>query len=574
MPARAAETFDVVICGGGLAGLTLARQLRRALPKAALLTLEKFAGPIPDAAFKVGESTVDAGAHYLGEILGLKDYLGKSHLPKFSLRFFMGDPALPLEDRPELGISRFTALPSSFQIDRGLFERDLRAMNAESGIKMREGISIDEIRLSKGGLPHAVEYRRAGATRRETVRARWVIDATGRRRLLQTKLGLKLPNGHDAGACWFRLEGRVAVDDMVPPRRGDWHGRVQGAPRYWSTNHLMGKGYWVWLIPLSTGFTSVGIVADEKTHPFKEYSTYGAARAWLRRHEPRLDSFIGTRPPLDFKRLKGFSYSSKRVFSGDRWACVGEAGFFLDPFYSPGTDFIAFGNSMVTRMIELDFQGRFDHPTADGFNEVLLALNDNTADIYRDNYPFFGTTQVMTAKLLWDWVVYWGFTANLFFQGLLTRPEYFPRINAAAARLAPLNARLHRLLREWAAAAPRRDTYGFCDPFRFRLLRSLLPPLLPPLRLNKTPDDVFEDIQATTDRLEEFAQAIFLRAVSETAPRLLDRLASPVWINAWALTLDSARWKEDGLFSPSTAPRDLGPILREFAASVPPAGTP
>ena len=52
--------------------------------------------------------------------------------------------------------------------------------------------------------------------------------------------------------------------------------------RWLSTNHLMGAGYWVWLIPLGSGSTSVGIVADPALHPFHRLSRFDRALDWLR----------------------------------------------------------------------------------------------------------------------------------------------------------------------------------------------------------------------------------------------------------------------------------------------------
>ena len=62
---------DVIILGGGLAGLTLALQLHDRLPELDIVVLERATHPLPLAAHKVGESTVDVGAHYFGETLGL-----------------------------------------------------------------------------------------------------------------------------------------------------------------------------------------------------------------------------------------------------------------------------------------------------------------------------------------------------------------------------------------------------------------------------------------------------------------------------------------------------------------------
>src|ERR687896_1259611 len=85
----AAERYDVAILGGGLAGLTLAIQLKRRRPDTSVAVLEKREGPAPLAAFKVGESTVPSGAHYFAEVVGMKEHLQDQHLLKCGLRFFL-----------------------------------------------------------------------------------------------------------------------------------------------------------------------------------------------------------------------------------------------------------------------------------------------------------------------------------------------------------------------------------------------------------------------------------------------------------------------------------------------------
>ena len=80
-------TYDVVIIGGGQAGLCLALQLKQALAELRILVVEKNRHPLPVAAHKVGESVVEISSIYMNRILGLGDELARE-IPKFGLRFF------------------------------------------------------------------------------------------------------------------------------------------------------------------------------------------------------------------------------------------------------------------------------------------------------------------------------------------------------------------------------------------------------------------------------------------------------------------------------------------------------
>ena len=71
---RAGDHYDVAILGGGLAGGCLARQLRQEAPALQVLIVEKRPHPVPEAAFKVGESSVEIGAHYFQKRLGLEPH--------------------------------------------------------------------------------------------------------------------------------------------------------------------------------------------------------------------------------------------------------------------------------------------------------------------------------------------------------------------------------------------------------------------------------------------------------------------------------------------------------------------
>jgi len=79
---------DVIIAGGGLAGLSLAHQLKASKPELDILVVERNQFPVPEKTAKVGESTVEIGSRYLNHTLGMKEHFTDRHLRKHGLRCF------------------------------------------------------------------------------------------------------------------------------------------------------------------------------------------------------------------------------------------------------------------------------------------------------------------------------------------------------------------------------------------------------------------------------------------------------------------------------------------------------
>ena len=176
--------YDVIILGGGLAGLTLSLQLKGINPNISILVLERRQRDAATAAHKVGESTVELGSHYLREVLGLKEYLEQHELPKHGLRFFF--PSHDKEDissRVELGPRERLPAPSH-QLDRGTLENHLAKRTKELGTEYILGATVKNVSIS--GQGHVVTYLK-GEDEIEA-HAKWVADATGRSSFIKRKL--------------------------------------------------------------------------------------------------------------------------------------------------------------------------------------------------------------------------------------------------------------------------------------------------------------------------------------------------------------------------------------------------
>src|ERR1700748_373494 len=130
------------------------------------------------------------------------------------------------------------------------------------------------------------------------------------------------------------------------------------------------------MIPLSSGPISIGIVADPRFHPWEEMKSLDGALDWIRRHEPQLGESLDGRlyPGEDFLYVTEFSFGCKQFFDGAaHWSLVGEAGAFLDPFYSPGSDFIAISNTLSTDLVTRALDGEDVTERAKAHNDLYLS---------------------------------------------------------------------------------------------------------------------------------------------------------------------------------------------------------
>jgi flavin-dependent dehydrogenase len=401
----AGRTLDVAIIGAGLAGSLLARQLRRRLPELRVGLFEKS----PTTSFKVGESVVDLASNYMVRRLGLSNYLYSNQLPKNGLRFFFDTPdrSAELSDMSEIGTTCFP-FHQSFQIDRARLEADLRELAREDGVELHLGARVQALGLSESGDGRAT-HRFAARTddSLDEYRCRWLVDASGRTSLLARQQSLRLPEAnHALAAGWARFR-RVADLDTVGPDA--FRQRIRHSSRMLSTVHFCYPGYWIWFIPLGRGVTSVGVVSESAGRAGDPFRTQDGLMEFLGRHRAVGDLLRGAEL-LDFWSYRQLAYGTRRYFSGDRWALTGEAAAFTDPFYSPGSDFIALENDLLTDLIARDHRGEPGEALrtlADLYSRYMAFRHEASMRVYRGLYPILGSYELFRVKWQLDIALYY-----------------------------------------------------------------------------------------------------------------------------------------------------------------------
>lgn len=456
--ACAAPDFDVVVIGGAIAGASTAILLRRRDPTLRVLVVEKS----EEFDWKVGESTVEISSYFLIRVLKLYDHLSREQLPKQGFRYwFHNERATRLRDASEVGPTQLARTPS-FQLDRAVLDGHLLRTAEEEGAEVWRPAKVVDLSL-EGVNGSSVTVEKSDGTK-VVVRARWIVDATGRQALLARRRGGVTPvESHPTSAIWVRYRGAKDLDGtaVVGTDPADPFARGVVAARRLATNHFTGWGYWIWFIPLRGGETSVGLVWDKRlvqpegATPLEKLTRFLDANPLTRELVEHAEPVAGD------CRYYGHLPYFVDAFIGPGWTCVGDAGGFLDPFYSPGLDQMSF--SVHTR-VDLIVKALAGTPVADMEREY--ADHNERYDrffryfyesIYRDKYYIMGDYDTMTIAFLMDTALYYLVAVHPVYNESAARlgmPPFFG--DGAELGLRPMNFYRRRLV----AIAKRKKALG------------------------------------------------------------------------------------------------------------------
>jgi flavin-dependent dehydrogenase len=390
--------YDVVIIGGAFSGAATALMLKRKRQEARVLIIEK------KAAFdrKVGESTTEVSSCYMTRILGLTHYLGHHQLPKQGLRlWFSNRPDQPFDDCVEVGTRYQSRLPG-FQVDRAKLDSHMLDRTVQEGCELWCPAKVTSFELSDG---HRERVNAVVDGGERTATCRWIIDATGRAAMFARKLGhFRTNTDHPINAVWARFSGVKEWDSYEWRERFPDYANRCRTGREWATNHLFGRGWWVWIIPLQGGDVSAGIVYDSRIFKFREGPTLGQRLHAHILNNPIGREIFGAAKVIegDVHALSMLPYHSEKV-CGDGWAMVGDAAGFIDPLYSPGLDFCSYTSYYVADLLARSLRGEDVAERLCHYNQQYrITYRYWFESLFKDKYYYMGDADLMSAALLLD----------------------------------------------------------------------------------------------------------------------------------------------------------------------------
>jgi len=443
------RNHDVVILGGGLAGLSLARHLLLETDRTVLL-LERRE-QLPPKRQKVGESTVQLAGYYFSKVLDLEEYLWHGQLMKYNLRFYWKSPGhdgSSFEHYSHGFIRPFSNI-ASYQLDRNTFEAELLRRNLESPrFTFVAGVTDLEVDLSDDG-PHQVAFHSLhGDT---SLQADWVVDTTGRGRYLARRLGLRQENNIDHGAFFWWVDGLVNIDKLTDGSATDIrlkkeHSSLGHLPTWLATNHFCAEGLWFWVIPLRHK-TSLGLVFDRRVLDPGDVFSVEKATAWVCERFPLFARDLPHREVLDFGGFRSFSYDCAQTIDPSRWAMAGEAGRFTDPLYSPGSDLISIYNTLIVDAIETPAD-ELEAKCA-LYEQLMRSVYEAYVPSYATSYDVLGDPEIFALKYTWELTVYFGGYVFPFINDLFTERRFIVPFLRLFFRLGPLNRKVQSFLSDY-----------------------------------------------------------------------------------------------------------------------------
>lgn len=316
--------YDVAIVGGGPAGSAAAIRLSQAGYRVILADHRDPKHP------RIGESLIPLAQSLLAQLKASQTVRAAGHLPSFGTLSAWGDPALQGKDYI------YQLQSEGWQLDRQLFDQQLRQLAQEQGVQIAEYTRLDDVVPTADGFTARL-YRKQQDP--EAISSRWLIDAGGRPAVLSKQLGATQHQADQLLALYAYADSSTDSDQLAS-----------------TLVEAVAEGWWYSaLLPSRRRLVVFLTDADllprrNRTCPDDFLARLGRTQhiqTLLHKHQYQLDPIV-----------RGANTASMLLnrAGGERWLAVGDAALSFDPLSSKGI-----GNALYTGILAAQSIVTADH---------------------------------------------------------------------------------------------------------------------------------------------------------------------------------------------------------------------
>ncbi|KAM0810163.1 putative Tryptophan 2-halogenase [Seiridium cardinale] len=351
------EKTTVLVVGGGPGGAYAACVLAREGIDTVVLEMDHM------PRYHIGESMLPSFAHYL-KFVDLYDEFNKHGFRRKNGAAFKMNP------KNREGYTDFLATGGpnnhSWNVVRSEADEILFRHAAKCGAQTFEGIKVTGVEFSTAngtadddsfgvGRPVAASWSKKEDGTSGTIKFDYIVDASGRVGLLSTKYlknrtyNMALKNV----ANWAYYKGAGLYGEGT--KRAD-------APFFEALHDESG---WAWFIPLHDDTHSIGIVMNQDKATKKKSASASTEEYFEQALDqvPMLKGLMGSATRItEIKSASDYSYHSS-TYAFPHARIVGDAGCFIDPFFSSGVHLAVTGGLAAAATIAASIRGDIDERT-------------------------------------------------------------------------------------------------------------------------------------------------------------------------------------------------------------------
>jgi flavin-dependent dehydrogenase len=355
--------IDVLVIGAGPAGSVSAAMIHKAGLSVRVVEREKF------PRFVIGESLLPRCMEVLEDAEFLDAVKAKKFQEKFGAKFMKEEKVSDFNFSDQFS----KGWTWTWQVQRAEFDLTLITDVQRRGVPVDFETTVTAIEFQPDESSITTVEKKDGTT--EKIEARYIIDASGYGRVIPRLFNLDKPSNLDPRKAVFAHVNDIHRNNHDEPNRII---AVMYAP-----------GIWSWIIPFSTGVTSLGFVGSFDYFnamggdPSSQFRTFIDGNAYLKQR------FGDVEWVFEPRKLEAWSATTDK-FYGHGFVLTGNVTEFLDPIFSSGVMFATVSSHIASKMVIRKLKGEnvdwdndytnFIRQGVDTFRTYVMAWYDGTLE--------------------------------------------------------------------------------------------------------------------------------------------------------------------------------------------------